>query len=700
MGETAVASTKSGLARALAALHATTSSERLAFTLVVAVAAGFTLPWLGSVGFFDPWETHYAEVARQMGVRDDYLYPYWKDGYFFSKPILLFWLTAPLYRLLGAHRPDGPIPELAELAGRLPSAVFSLITVAVVYLAARRLWSRRAAVLSCIVLSTIPFWAFMSRQAITDMLYVGPSSVCLLLLAIAFFDDETREALRDAPIPKWLIALFGLALFPQLWEIGRTGAFLNRSQALGSEVVTRIALSIALCAVAGAGLWWLAKKGRDPLLHAAAFFGALATLGKGPVGVALVGMVLFFYFVGTNEWRFLKRGAFTSAILLYLGVALPWYVVMFLFEGLDEGRKTWFQRFVLYDLFGRIGGGVHGDRGTSEYYVKYLGIGLFPWVGIFPIALLTGAKERLAKAWAERTKSQRFTILCVIWAISYFAFFTSTTTKFHHYIFPVVVPAALLIGRWLDQLLDDDRRLPIGLAVFAFLVTLQVARDIVLEPWQLVDLFTYHYKSYDPNYYFPAEFGWPENGWLPGLQVASWPWLLSIFVFLAAALIALGAFVDGLADRVKLFGAIARLGQAALGGTKRLVNAGFVSVALVAAIVFALFAVHVYFNRMSQHWSQRWMSDTYYRMSPSGNEALLSYQMDWKGETFYWKNKDAQIKKSAQDLKREVDKPGRAFILVQTDRFGGLKGALGKEYENRTRVVDRSNKKWYLVLVE
>jgi 4-amino-4-deoxy-L-arabinose transferase-like glycosyltransferase len=693
MGETAVA-------RALTRLHATTSSERLAFTLVVAVAAGFTLPWLGSFGFFDPWETHYAEVARQMGVRDDYLYPYWKDGYFFSKPILLFWVTAPLYRLLGAHRPDGPIPDLAELAGRLPTAAISLMTVAVVYLAARRLWSRRAAVLSGIVLSTIPFWAFMSRQAITDMLYVGPSSICLLLLAIAFFDDETRDALREAPIPKWMIALFGLALIPQLWEIGRTGAFLNRVALLGTEIATRVAASVVLCAIAGAGLFYLARRGRDPLLHAAAFFGALATLGKGPVGVALVGMVLFFYFVATNEWRWLKRGAFTTAILLFIGIAAPWYVVMFLFEGMDDGRKTWFQRFVLYDLLGRIGGGVHGDRGTSEYYVKYLGIGLFPWSGIFPIALISGAKERLASTFADRTKAQRFTILVAIWAIAYFAFFTATTTKFHHYIFPVVVPAALLIGRWLDRLLDDERRLPIGIAVFAFLVTLQYARDIVLEPWQLADIFTYHYKSYDPNYYFPAEFGWPENGMWPDLASTPWPAVLGVFVFLASLLIAVGAFTDGLADRFRVFGAIARTGQAALGGTKRLVNAGFVAVVLVGAIGFGLFATHVYFARMSQHWSQRWMSETYYAMSPKGDEPLLSYQMDWKGETFYWKNKDVQIKKSAQDLKKEVDKPGRAFILVQTDRFGGLKSALGKEYEAKTRVVDRSNKKWYLVLVE
>jgi hypothetical protein len=576
--------------------------------------------------------------------------------------------------------------------------VLSLVTVAVVYLAARRLWSRRAAVLSVIVLSTIPFWEFMSRQAITDMLYVGPSSTCILLIAVAFFDDESREKLRATPIPRWMLVLFGLGLYPQYWEYGRTGAFLNRVELLGNETITRIAVSIVLCAAVTAGLFYLWKKGTDPVLHLAAFFLALATLGKGPLGLALAGMVIVLYLLASGEWYQLRRKAFITGGALYLAVALPWYVVMFFFKGLDEGRKTWFQRFVIYDLFGRIGVGVHGDRGTSEYYVKYLGMGLFPWTGAFPIAVFAAAQQRLSQK-TERTAAERFTMLVVIWAVSYFAFFTLTTTKFHHYIFPVVVPAALLIGRWLDRLLDDERRVPVGIALFFFLVSLQFGRDLALEPWEFADLFTYHYKSYDPGYYFPADFGWPEGGWLPGLSTMPWQGILGAACLAASMLILLGVFIDAGARRLGLFEQIADAADAALTGARRSVNAGFVALALVAALVFGMFSVHVYYNRMSQHWSQRWMNQTYFRLA-NGPEPLLSYQMDWKGETFYWKNKDIQLKKSAADLKKELDKPGREFVLVQTDRYGGMKSALGKEYESRIKVVDRSNKKWYLVLVE
>lgn len=52
------------------------------------------LPRPGSMGLWDPWETHYGEVAREMLVRDDYVYPHWENAYFFSKPPLAMWLMA------------------------------------------------------------------------------------------------------------------------------------------------------------------------------------------------------------------------------------------------------------------------------------------------------------------------------------------------------------------------------------------------------------------------------------------------------------------------------------------------------------------------------------------------------------------------------------------------------------------------------
>ena len=40
----------------------------------------FYLPFLGSYGLFDPWETHYSEVARSMIQQDDYISTFWQDN--------------------------------------------------------------------------------------------------------------------------------------------------------------------------------------------------------------------------------------------------------------------------------------------------------------------------------------------------------------------------------------------------------------------------------------------------------------------------------------------------------------------------------------------------------------------------------------------------------------------------------------------
>ena len=46
--------------------------------------------------------------------------------------------------------------------------------------------------------------------------------------------------------------------------------------------------------------------------------------------------------------------------------------------------------------------------------------------------------------------------------------------------------------------------------------------------------------------------------------------------------------------------------------------------------------------RSSAHWSQKWLIETYHALR-QGDEPLIAFQMDWKGETFYGKNREIQI---------------------------------------------------------
>ena len=74
--------------------------ERHGFWLFAANVLVY-LPLLGSFSLSDPWETHYGEVAREMLSRDDWISLWWaQDGWFWSKPVLDFWLQGISFHLL------------------------------------------------------------------------------------------------------------------------------------------------------------------------------------------------------------------------------------------------------------------------------------------------------------------------------------------------------------------------------------------------------------------------------------------------------------------------------------------------------------------------------------------------------------------------------------------------------------------------
>ncbi len=157
------------------------------------------VPFAGSYGLYDPWETHYSEVARQMMVRGDYISLWWPGApidadHFWSKPVLSFWLMAismTLFGLSGAL-PSGTmaLSTRAEWAVRLPFCLMGVVGVYAVYLVVSRFVSRRAAVIAAVATATSPLYSLVARQAMTDMAFVGPMTLALALGALALFDDE------------------------------------------------------------------------------------------------------------------------------------------------------------------------------------------------------------------------------------------------------------------------------------------------------------------------------------------------------------------------------------------------------------------------------------------------------------------------------------------------------------------------------
>ncbi|MDF1564170.1 MAG: glycosyltransferase family 39 protein [Deltaproteobacteria bacterium] len=433
------------------------SAERRGLLLVVAFAGLIFLPFLGSVGLWDPWETHYSEVARSMIERNDYVHPYWERAYFFSKPVLTFWLMALGMKIVGLAGPGGALSIYLEWAVRLPIALLAILGVAMVYLAGARIWSRRVGALAAVALATMPMYGLIARQAMTDMPFVSLVTAAICALMIALFGKAPAEAeaavedeeATDDPDPFWLYVFYAFVGF--------------------------------------------------------------ATLAKGLLGVALPGAVALLFLVLTGRWGLVSRLRIPTGALLTAVIGAPWFVVMSLFNGKDDEFKNFAYRFFVHDHFKRIGMGVHTTTpgGTFTYFIEQVGFGTFPWVVLFPASLTIAARDLAAGLKGRRAQALFFAFL---WILVGYGTFSLSATKFHHYGFPMLPPLALVSGYALHRIWEEGIRphqVALLLGVILFVV---IAQNLAMTPKHLADLYVYNYgrpypsREVDPRRLFAVFF--------------------------------------------------------------------------------------------------------------------------------------------------------------------------------------------------
>ncbi|HEY8039493.1 MAG TPA: glycosyltransferase family 39 protein [Polyangiaceae bacterium] len=176
--------------------------KRHGFWLVV-IAAALYFPCMGSYALWDPWETHYGEVSREMLAKDDWISLWWaQDGWFWSKPVLDMWMQATAMATLGVHyQPDkmlvgdGTQPVMhPEWAVRAPVVLLTIVALYLLYKGVAKTFGRRAAFLGAVVLATMPDWFFIAHQTMTDMPFVGAMTACMGLVLIGLRTPEEQMA--------------------------------------------------------------------------------------------------------------------------------------------------------------------------------------------------------------------------------------------------------------------------------------------------------------------------------------------------------------------------------------------------------------------------------------------------------------------------------------------------------------------------
>ena len=170
--------------------------------LVTLIALLILVPGLSRPTLIDPWETHYAEVARRILADRDWIKLSWENEAFRSKPALTPWLIAASLRAHGLAEDGGFSGEMISTntiiwAVRLPFALFGAAGLVLLWWMLAQLVSRRVAWLAFAINATMPFYALVARQAITDMPMVATAvgALACFLLAIHSGDRSLR--------PRW-----------------------------------------------------------------------------------------------------------------------------------------------------------------------------------------------------------------------------------------------------------------------------------------------------------------------------------------------------------------------------------------------------------------------------------------------------------------------------------------------------------------
>lgn len=166
-------------------------TSRRQVVLLLALGALTVLPSLPARDLWNPDEPRYAEVAREMRVRDEFLVPHLNDEVYAEKPPLHFWLSAALQAT-----PAG------VNGGRVVSGLAFLGTLLLVWSLGRRWWGDRAGLLAAGVLATFELFARLGRFGVIDVLLTFFTTLA------AWGWLRHREGARGAIVAFWA----GLAL--------------------------------------------------------------------------------------------------------------------------------------------------------------------------------------------------------------------------------------------------------------------------------------------------------------------------------------------------------------------------------------------------------------------------------------------------------------------------------------------------------
>jgi 4-amino-4-deoxy-L-arabinose transferase-like glycosyltransferase len=379
--------------------------------VLVALATVVFLAGLGGTRLWDDDETFFAQTAREMFERGDLVVPWFNQTLFAHKPPFMYWMMIGAYHVFG----------VTEFASRLPSAIFGIASVLLVWRLGRILYSPRVGFWAGIILTTSLNYVVIARAATCDA-----ELVVFCTLPLYLFVRGTASRMCD-------------------------------EDDTGTQIV-----------------WTHDDSRRDPSWKT--YIAVYASMGmavmvKGPIGVVLPTSVLGLFLLcrrpvpaNGNVWRGILGRVTTwfaprhvlqtiwnmrplTAIALVALVAGPWFTAVAF-----QTHGEFLNGFFGVHHFHRFTSPMDNHPGPPVYYLLAICIGFFPWsIFLSPCCIDLVRRMRRQEGHSGPDRRRPADALLVAWCIVWVGFFSLASTKFPHYVIPAYPALALLTARFLDR---------------------------------------------------------------------------------------------------------------------------------------------------------------------------------------------------------------------------------------------------------